>query len=125
MSKLLVIGLGGFAGALARYGLSGLVNRATNTVFPYGTLVVNVIGCFLIGIVLSLIEGRTDLSPNVQLFVVIGLLSSFTTFSTLGHETLSLLQSGQHALALVNMAANALVGVLAVLAGHALVRVAG
>ena len=125
MLKLAVIGLGGFFGAVARYGLSGLVHRYSGGAFPFGTLIVNLLGCFLIGAVMAVVEGREALSPNVRLFVVIGLLGSFTTFSTLGYETLELLRSREHLAALANMGGSAVLGVLAVVAGHVAVRLLG
>jgi CrcB protein len=108
--KLLAIGLGGALGALARYGVSGLVQRGT--AFPVGTLAVNVLGCFLIG---ALFE---RLGPGARQLVVVGVLGGFTTFSAFGHETLELLRGGETRLALANVAANVVLGVGAVLLGR-------
>ena len=93
MVKLLIIGLGGFVGAICRYGLGGWVQRLTGGTFPYGTLVVNVTGCFLIGFLLMLFEQRQLFSPTTRLFLTVGILGAFTTFSTFGYETLELLRS--------------------------------
>jgi CrcB protein len=108
--KLLAIGLGGAFGALARYGLSGLLQRGA--AFPVGTLAVNVLGCFLIGVLFE------RLGPGARQFVVVGVLGGFTTFSAFGYETLELLRGGEPRLALANVAANVVLGVGAVLVGR-------
>jgi CrcB protein len=121
MGKLLVIGLGGFVGAIARYGLTGVVHRLSNGSFPLGTLVVNVLGCLVIGALMAVVEHRQALSPNTRLFVMVGLLGSFTTFSTFGYETHALLRSGEAAGALLNLLGNVILGLLAVAGSRAVV----
>jgi len=120
--KLLVIGVGGFIGAIARYGLSGLGQRWSPSSFPAGTLFVNVLGCLIIGVLMSFVQDRQWLSPNARLFLMIGLLGSFTTFSTMGYETVELLKGGSVGLAFANVAANVLLGIGAVLGGRAAAR---
>jgi len=117
MLKLLVIGLGGFLGAVARYGLSGLVQRQTNASFPTGTLAVNALGCLVIGCLMCLVEEREFLTPTARLFLLVGLLGSFTTFSTLGYETFEFLRAGDWRMAAVNTLANVLLGFVAVMLG--------
>ena len=107
-----MIGIGGGLGALARYGLSGLV-QGQRTGFPWGTLAVNALGCFLIGAVFE------RLSAEARAFVVVGVLGGFTTFSAFGHETVELLKGGQTTLALLNAAGTVVLGTLAVLLGRA------
>jgi CrcB protein len=124
MVELVLIGLGGFVGAIARYGLSGLVHRFWET-FPAGTLVVNVLGCLVIGALISLVEERQLFAANTRLFLQIGLLGSFTTFSTLGYETFELMQSGDYWLAGINVAANVVLGIGAVAVGMITVRALG
>ena len=114
MFKLSIIGLGGFLGAIARYGLSGLVHRYANGSFPAGTLAVNLLGCFLIGALMFLVEARQLFTPETRLFLLIGFLGSFTTLSTVGYETFELLRAGDVRLAAVNAVANLLLGVVAV-----------
>jgi CrcB protein len=117
MMNLLYVGLGGFFGAVARYGLSGLVqDRATGPV-PVGTLTVNVLGCLLIGLLMYMITARHLLGPQTRLFLMIGLLGSFTTFSTVGYETFHYLRLERFGLALANIGANILLGLGAVAAG--------
>ncbi len=121
MVELLIIGLGGFVGAIARYGLSGLVHRYWET-FPAGTLVVNVLGCLVIGALISLVEERQLFSPNARLFLQIGLLGSFTTFSTLGYETFELIQRSEYWTASISVGANVVLGIGAVALGMFAVR---
>jgi CrcB protein len=125
MLKILVVGLGGFVGAVSRYGLSGLVHRHYRGAFPLGTLTVNVLGCLVIGVLMALVEDRQLFSPNARLFLLIGLLGSLTTFSTLGHETFDLLRDSQFGLALWNVAGNMVLGLVAVGVGRIAARLLG
>jgi CrcB protein len=117
MIKLLYVGLGGFFGAVARYGLSGLVQDRSTGTYPLGTLTVNVLGCLLIGLLMYMVTARQLLSPQTRLFLMIGLLGSFTTFSTVGYETFHYLRLERLGLALANVGANILLGLAAVAAG--------
>jgi CrcB protein len=117
MLKLIVIGLGGFVGAIARYGLSGYVHRSTNASFPVGTLAVNALGCLVIGALMVVVEEKS-FSPNVRLFLLIGLLGSFTTFSTLGYETFDLLKEGAWKFGALNIALNMILGLGCVMIGR-------
>jgi fluoride exporter len=122
MPKLCLIAIGGAAGAVARYLLSGLAHRWTSGTFPVGTLFVNAVGCLAIGAVMGLIEGKDVLGPNVRWFLVIGFLGSFTTFSALGYETVEMWSDGQLASAGLNTVANFGLGIGGVLLGRLLVR---
>ena len=122
MFKLLVVGLGGFVGAVSRYGISGLVQRYHKGAFPLGTFTVNVLGCLLIGVLMTLVQDREALSANTRLFLTVGLLGSLTTFSTLGHETLELLRENNLQMALGSVLGNVVVGVAAVGLGRAAVK---
>ncbi len=122
MLKILVIGLGGFVGTVARYGVSGWVQKKAGSDFPAGTLAVNVAGCLLIGALMALVETRPVLGPDARMFLAVGILASFTTFSTFGYETLELARIGAFRLALASVAANLLIGLLAVWAGRTAVR---
>ena len=83
----LAVGLGGFFGVLARYGLSSLIHRQLpSAIFPYGTLVVNLLGCLLIGLIAGFTESRQLFGYPFRAFVLIGLLGGFTTFSTFGSQ---------------------------------------
>jgi len=103
LQKILLIALAGGLGALARYGLSGLVLRATGPGLPYGTLVVNVLGCFLFGLVWALAAERMLVSPELRTIVLVGFLGSFTTLSTFIFESHWLLNDARWLLALGNL----------------------
>ena len=109
--KLVMIGMGGMVGALARYGLSSLVQRFSAGAFPMGTLVVNCVGCLFIGVFLYLVEDRSTLSGNLRIFLSIGLLGAFTTFSTFGSETVNLIMDQKLHYALLNVGCNLILGV--------------
>jgi len=121
MIKLLLIGTGGFLGSVLRYLVSGSVQAASQSIaFPYGTLAVNVLGCFLIGFLSELAESRSLFSPDTRAFLVVGILGGFTTFSAFGNETMSLLRDGERTLAMMNVGAQMLFGIGAVWLGYTL-----
>ncbi len=121
MHKIILVGMGGFLGAIFRYLLSGSIQKGMgNTLFPYGTLIVNVLGCFAIGLLSQLGESRNILSPEIRYFVFIGILGAFTTFSTFGNETMYLLRNGQTTLSLMNIGVQLVFGLAAVWLGHSL-----
>lgn len=123
MIQFFVVGFGGFLGAIARWGLSGFVQRAAPHGFPMGTLLVNALGCLILGAIMAAADGRAWLSEEGRLFLTIGILGSFTTFSTFGYDTIALFRGGDLPMALANVGLNLVVGLAAVLAGHALTRV--
>lgn len=119
MSNLLLVGLGGFIGSVLRYLASGWVQQALKSVgFPYGTLAVNLVGCFVIGLLAHLAESRGLFASDVRLFVFVGILGGFTTFSSFGNETLNLARDSQWTAALLNITANVIGGLLAVWLGQ-------
>lgn len=112
MEKYLFIGLGGFLGSISRYMLSTALYRAAGESFPYGTLAVNLIGCFIIGVVMVLFQDRYIVQQNVRLFIVIGVLGGFTTFSSFSYETMAMIRAGSISYAVLNSILN-LIGCLA------------
>jgi CrcB protein len=123
MSQAVLVGAGGFLGAIARYGLSGFVHSLVRTQsFPYGTLVVNVLGCLVLGLLGGLAESRNLFGADLRLFLFLGVLGGFTTFSTFGYETLALMRDADHLRAAINVAAHLTVGLAAVWIGFALTR---
>ena len=122
MRELLAVGLGGFVGAVARYLVSGWVHRFAGVGFPWGTLTVNLAGCLALGALMGLVEARVAITPAWRLFVGLGVLGSFTTFSTFGYETVELIRGGESGLALANAAGSLALGAVAVFAGAALAR---
>lgn len=125
MLKVFAVGIGGFVGAIARYGLSGLLHRLYAGPFPLGTLTVNVLGCFLIGSVMTLVLDRQVFSAHTRLFLVIGLLGSLTTFSTFGYETLELVKDNVLRLAFLSVLANVILSLAAVVLGRAVIKMIG
>jgi CrcB protein len=123
MGKLFLIGLAGFVGTLARYGLSGVVAKRYGETFPLGTLAVNLIGCFLVGLLYYLMQERFLVNQNVRTIILIGLLGGFTTFSSFGLQTFTLLQDREFGFAALNLGVSNLFGLLMVWAGYTLARV--
>lgn len=120
MGKLFLIGLAGFIGTLGRYWLSGLVARRYGETFPSGTLAVNLIGCFLVGIFFYLLQERFLVNQTVRTIIMIGFLGGFTTFSSFGLQTFTLLQNGQLGLAALNVSLSNLIGLILVWAGYSI-----
>ena len=114
--------MAGGAGAVLRYGLASFVQLRAGDLFPWGTLTVNVFGCFAIGVLATAFEERSVLSPDLRLALLVGLLGGFTTFSTFGLETWRLLEDAELARALANVTASVLTCLVAVIAGVRLVR---
>jgi CrcB protein len=122
MEKLFYIGIGGFFGAIFRYQLSGLIHNYFGAHFPSGTLVVNIVGCFLLGVLLTLAEGKFIISPQLRLSLAVGLLGAFTTFSTFSFETIALLQDKLYIKASINILLSVFLGLIAVWLGIIIAR---
>jgi fluoride exporter len=117
----LLVGAGGFCGAVLRFTLGGIVHRALPaTAFPYGTIAVNLLGCFAIGWLMGLGESRQLFGPALRGFLFVGLLGGFTTFSTFGYETFALLRDQAMFSALVSVSVQLVVGIALVAAGYTL-----
>ncbi|MBR9997865.1 MAG: fluoride efflux transporter CrcB [Cyclobacteriaceae bacterium] len=121
MIKFLYLSLGGIAGALLRYITSGVINQVLGISFPYGTFVVNMTGSFLIGFLWGLSENIV-FSPNMRLFLFVGLLGSFTTFSTFALESMNYLRDNNARIAIANIMISNILGVVLVLAGMFLAK---
>jgi len=122
MSKTISIGIAGLIGTLLRYWLSTFVARQSGETFPWGTLVVNIIGCLIAGGVFHLTEERALFSPAVRTVILIGLLGGFTTFSSYGLQTFALLKDSAFGLAILNLVLSNVLGVLMVWAGYCLAK---
>jgi CrcB protein len=119
---LLLVGLGGFLGAASRYVVDGWVSRATGGVFPWGTLVINVSGSFLLGILSALATERAILPAEVRPPVMIGFIGAYTTFSTWMLESSRLAEDGAFLWAATNIVGSVALGVTAMLVGLAVGR---
>jgi len=105
--KLFLAGFGGFLGSVLRYSVSGFVQDVSHSIhFPYGTLAVNLIGCFAIGLLSQLAETRGFFTAETRTLVFVGVLGGFTTFSAFGNETINLWREGESSLALLNIGAH-------------------
>lgn len=123
MGRVLLVGLGGFIGSAVRYGLGGWLARLkSGWSFPIETLVINVTGCLVIGLLAGLAETRGVFTGPTRAFLFIGVLGGYTTFSTFGYETFQLMRDGQFGVAALSVTLQVGVGLTAVWAGDALAR---
>ena len=122
MQRVLLIGIAGLLGTLGRYALSGVIARRFGETFPTGTLVVNVVGCFLAGFLFYLMQERFLVSDIARATIMIGFLGGFTTFSSFGVQTFTLLKDGEVGLATINVLASNGLGLLTVWAGYSVAR---
>ncbi|GAB4325091.1 MAG: fluoride efflux transporter CrcB [Candidatus Sumerlaeia bacterium] len=124
IQKLGWLALAGALGTLARYGLAGAIHRLDGASFPWGTAAVNLTGCFLAGLLWALFESRWVVSGEVRTLVLVGFMGAFTTFSTLILETGQMLSSGEWLHAAANLAVHNGLGLIALIVGLTLGRLA-
>jgi len=117
VGKYFVVGVGGFVGSIARFGLAAYIGQRMGTRFPYGTFLVNASGSFLIGLVMTVLTEKTHLGPNWRYLIPIGFIGGYTTFSTFEYETLRAIQDGQFAMGTLNVVLSVLVGFVMVWTG--------
>ncbi|MGI8657256.1 MAG: fluoride efflux transporter CrcB [Candidatus Limnocylindria bacterium] len=122
MVALLFVGLGGFAGAIARYVVDARLTAWSGGALPWGTFVVNISGSFLLGLLFALVVERAALAPELRAPLMIGFLGSYTTFSTLALESWRMIEDGLLLSATLNLAGSVLIGVTAAVAGVAIGR---
>ena len=126
MEKLIAAGVGGALGSMLRYGVGGLLLRLRGgATFPFETLVINVVGCLAIGALSALAETRGVFGGTTRVFLFIGVLGGFTTFSTFGYETFQLLRNGETGPAALSAALQVGLGLAAVGSGDAMARLVG
>jgi CrcB protein len=123
LQKYLLIAAGGALGSIARYWVGSTISSRMGMRFPYGTLVVNIMACVLIGFSLTYLGRRADLSPAWRFFIPIGFIGAYSTFSTYEWETLSTLRSGAFLLAALYAAGSFALGVVAVWGGSWLAEI--
>ena len=117
MATIIYIAIGGAIGAILRYSISGYVYRNFDESLPWGTIAVNLIGCFIIGFLWNIFEDMTH-SPNTRIFIFIGILGAFTTFSTFGLESLHLFREGEIKLGILNILISNIGGIGLVAIGY-------
>ncbi len=123
MQHYVLTAVGGAIGATLRYGVGRWVQDALDRPwFPYNTLLINMVGCFVFGLVMGLVDTGRDITPEQRTFVLVGICGGFTTFSTFGYETFAFLRDGQIVPALANVSLQVVAGLLAVWIGMALAR---
>jgi fluoride exporter len=122
MYKILLIGIAGLCGTLARYYLSGWADQWWGGTFPFGTLIVNAIGCLAVGFLFHATEEKYLIDPAVRSAVLVGFLGGFTTFSSFAVQSFSLLRGGEIFLASLNILVSNIGGVILVWLGYALSR---
>ncbi|MBS1919091.1 MAG: fluoride efflux transporter CrcB [Bacteroidetes bacterium] len=123
MKNILLIGLGGGIGSIARYFCQKWVAENIQHPFPWGTFAVNVAGCFLIGIIYAIAERTTVLAPQIRLLLITGFCGGFTTFSTFAFENMNLLRNGDMTYMLLYTLASVVLGIAAVFAGIGLIKI--
>lgn len=125
MLKYLMVGVGGALGSIARFWLGSYIGERMGTRFPYGTLVINVTGSFLIGVVFAILAARTTWSANWRYLIPIGFIGGYTTFSSFEYEAFRTIQDGQLGLGLLYVVVSVIAGFIAVwggmMAGRAIV----
>ena len=117
LTQCLMVGVGGFVGAIARYVIALFCGRLFGTGFPTGTFIINITGSFVLGWFLELISGRPLVSDHLRLAVAVGFVGAYTTFSTFMYESNSLLETGSELKALANLLGSLLLGLIAVRLG--------
>ena len=117
MNKYWMVGLGGFAGAIARFWLGAYISNRLGARSPYGTFVINVSGSFLIGMIATVLADRTDWNANWRYLIPIGFIGAYTTFSTFKFETFQSLSEGQFLFGFLNVFLSVLLGFIAVWLG--------
>lgn len=120
--EILIVGIGGFLGAIARFLATKLSAKMFGSYLPYGTLAVNIGGSFLLGLFYTLIAHKLPVSAHTRMFIGVGFMGAFTTFSSFSVETLNLAKNGNYALALANVALNVILSLSAAYAGMALAK---
>jgi CrcB protein len=122
--EVVFLAIAGALGTLSRYGLCGLTQKLTGAGFPYGTLLVNVLGCLIIGFIMQIGLNTDFMSKSLRLAITLGFLGAFTTFSTFSYETVTYIQNGAWLHAAANIAMNLVLCIIATLLGMAAGRLA-
>lgn len=122
VKSILIVGLGGFIGTVARFLISRYFQENVASVFPWGTFVVNLIGCVLIGLIYGISEKNEFINPEVRLFLTVGICGGFTTFSTLSNDAFLLLRQQEWIRFACYTSFSVFLGLLAVYAGRTVIK---
>lgn len=122
MVNIFIIGMGGFLGAISRYGVALWIGQRWGRNFPLGTFVINVSGSFLIGLLMSLFTERFMVNPQWRLMLVVGFLGAYTTFSTFEYETGTLMKDGEWLIAGLNVVLSVFAGFIALKLGEVIAK---
>lgn len=122
MKIVMIIGMGGFLGAVSRYGISHFFLKHFEGIFPLGTFVINIVGCLLIGLFYALSERSELVGYEWRLFLTVGFCGAFTTFSTFANENLFLLRNGHFWMFALYAVVSLFLGICAVWIGHSIVK---
>lgn len=122
MKIALLVGLGSFIGGISRYLVTLFVQNKFLSTFPYGTLVVNIIGCFLIGVIYGFSD-RGNMNPELRLFLATGIMGGFTTFSSFSNDTIGMLRDGQYLPAVSYVAFSVIIGLAATFGGISFIKI--
>ena len=122
MKILLIVGAGGFLGSVARYMTSRFIQDNLNLSFPIGTLVVNVVGCFILGVIYGFMDKGEVFSQEMWVFLTIGICGGFTTFSTFAYENVSLLRDGNFIQSALYIALSVFAGIIALYSGNIITK---
>ena len=115
--RAVLVGVAGFFGAISRYWMDGWISRLAGGGFPWGTLVVNLSGCFLVGLLTTFLTERLLPHPNIRIAITVGFVGAYTTFSTFAYESLRQLQDGAIGLAFANIVVSVAAGIAAAWVG--------
>ncbi len=122
MANIFIIGIGGFLGAISRYGVALWIGQRWGRTFPLGTFLINISGSFLIGLLMSLFTERFMVNPQWRLLLVVGFLGAYTTFSTFEYETGALMKDGEWLIAMLNVVLSVIVGFVALKLGEIIAK---
>jgi CrcB protein len=122
MTNIFIIGIGGFLGAISRYGVALWIGQRWGRNFPLGTFLINISGSFLIGLLMSLFTERFMVNPQWRLLLVVGFLGAYTTFSTFEYETGALMKDGEWLIAGLNVVLSVFAGFIALKLGEVIAK---